>query len=241
MSAPKIDGYPDFARLADQEVARQLKLVWDQLQALARGEQELEAKVPDTSSLSKATTTLTQLQQAANRRISGLTAADIAAVATGRLTAANLQLALSQLQSPPGAWLSRSSDFSHNSSGNWLLFTADTANEDNNSICDTVNSRLVCKTAGLYRVWLTSSWETNATGARFSLVTRNGIVGVGTSACQANQQAITDAGAATVYGNSQELRLAVDDYLVLNLKQTSGGTLLATSVLTKFGMRWLSP
>ncbi len=84
MPIPKITGYPDFTRLADQEAARQFKLAWDALKALSDGIASLT--LPDTTQISLDVVTLSQLVQAQAREV---------AAARLRIPLARLRVAIS--------------------------------------------------------------------------------------------------------------------------------------------------
>jgi hypothetical protein len=92
---------------------------------------------------------------------------------------------------------------------------------DNDAIHDTVtnNGRLVCKTAGTYLITGCVEWDPNTTGGRQLTVRLNGTTAVvaqeGGAAGSLNpQQSVT-----TVYA------LAVNDFVELLVRQTSGGAL----------------
>lgn len=137
----------------------------------------------------------------------------------------------------PGAWLTKSGAFSHNSSGNYLKVTFDTANEDNDGICDIANSRLVCRTAGIYFLQGHIRFPTNATGIRSLAINLNDVAIGAETQLQAN----TVATFLTSFPIVAMLRLAVGDYVDLQAYQNSGGTLTCAAAGLFFGIQGLRP
>jgi hypothetical protein len=93
---------------------------------------------------------------------------------------------------------------------------------DTNVIHDTVtnNSRLTCKTAGIYQINGNISWATHATGLRILQMKLNGATII------AHNTVVSVGGAfqtTMVIGTTYQL--AVNDYLQLEVYQNSGGAL----------------
>ncbi|MDQ3649699.1 MAG: hypothetical protein M3458_05340 [Acidobacteriota bacterium] len=93
---------------------------------------------------------------------------------------------------------------------------------DTDAIHDNVtnNSRLTCKTAGLYQISFAAVYDTNTTGERYLRVLLNNATIIAT---QSNRQSI--AGDAIVAGPTL-YQLAVNDYIELQAYQSSGAALL---------------
>lgn len=245
MALPQIAGYPNFTGIKDREVVHQLKLIWDQLIALSLGESELSGRIPTLGALPADVTNLEQLQQTLSRTVtslgstvSGLTAADIANVPAGDIAATDVQAALDELDSekmpidPPGGWLSRAAQSIGNNS--LTKITANVANEDNDSICDTVNSKLLCNTPGVYRIWSVVQFAADADGVRYSVVKLNN-----TSYLDYDLDFYGNSGLSTFTHNVLEYRLAATDYLEIYVYHTAGAALNVT--LYQFGMQWVRP
>lgn len=103
---------------------------------------------------------------------------------------------------------------------------------------DTVtnNSRLTCRVAGLYDIKVHTEWELHATGRRYVFLKLNGATYIG--------------GYDLSTGNVQDIpvstedRLAVGDYVEVEVFQTSGGNLnivSAAQYTPEFMMSWRSP
>jgi hypothetical protein len=81
----------------------------------------------------------------------------------------------------------------------------------------TANTRLTIGVAGVYSVAGYAEFDANATGDRVLRVLKNGATAFGASGP-------APAGTARISG-AAALRLAADDYLQLEVRQTSGGNL----------------
>lgn len=83
----------------------------------------------------------------------------------------------------------------------------------------TNNSRLTCKTAGLYKIEGTVLFKPNATGRRFAVVRLNGSSYIGQDETCADVSNYPALNVSSVY------ELAVNDYVELLAFQSSGGNL----------------
>jgi hypothetical protein len=94
---------------------------------------------------------------------------------------------------------------------------------DTDAIHDTVtnNSRLTCKTAGVYAIFGGLRFASNATGRRFVLILLNGVTNI------AIYSANADTGAQHQITISHMYKLAVNDYIEMQVLQTSGAALNA--------------
>lgn len=92
---------------------------------------------------------------------------------------------------------------------------------DTDTIHDTVtnNSRLTCKTAGLYVIHAHLGYASHATGRRYLIIRLNGT----TEICRESQTAVN--GSATTLTVATEYQLAVNDYVEMVAWQNSGGAL----------------
>lgn len=117
----------------------------------------------------------------------------------------------------PGCWMSNSANFTHNSTGNFLQLTLDTINEDNNSMGDTANNRLVAKTAGIYHLVGHVHFASNTTGTRWGAIKVNGVVVV--------QSSTPGSGNSSIISFGRYNRLAKGDLVTLWGFQDSGGNL----------------
>lgn len=96
---------------------------------------------------------------------------------------------------------------------------ADTYDSQGSQFSAAAPTRLTCQVAGTYLLVFTGWWDTNATGARFHGLLKNGTV------YEAAHQSV---GNATWYvGGSvvHQMKLAVGDYIECVVYQTSGGSL----------------
>lgn len=144
----------------------------------------------------------------------------------------------------PQARVYKSTDFTHNSTGNWLACTFDSERwdyypagytEQHSTSANT--SRLTCRVPGLYVIGGGGVWDTNTTGARGVGIYLNGTAfiqtDVGSPAATFTHQSVT-----TVW------RLGVGDYVELHFYQNSGANRTLTSVAQysiEFWFGWLSP
>lgn len=83
----------------------------------------------------------------------------------------------------------------------------------------TNNSRLTCKTAGVYDIGANVRFASNATGMRSLRLRLNGV----TDIAEENRTALS--GVATVFIVFTEYLLAVNDYIEVSAFQNSGGSL----------------
>lgn len=94
---------------------------------------------------------------------------------------------------------------------------------DTNAIHDTStnNSRLTCKTAGVYVISASVQFAANATGLRAVNIVVNGSVYI----APMRFMAVTDAGNASLVTNTTIYQLAVNDYVQVLVQQNSGANL----------------
>jgi hypothetical protein len=115
-----------------------------------------------------------------------------------------------------------SSNFTHNSTGNWLSITLDSERWDTDTIHSTVSNtgRLTCKTAGKYLIIGQASFAANATGRRRLQIVLNGTTTIG-------YVVVDNLGASTVvrFEVVTVYNLSVNDYVQLQAWQNSGGNL----------------
>ena len=112
--------------------------------------------------------------------------------------------------------------------------------QDTDAIHDTVtaNSRLTCKTAGFYLIFGTVRWDVNSSGNRSIGIRLNGTASDPATTLanvQVNGIATNNSDMAVATG----YQLAVNDYVELVVRQTSGGSLDVQSVgnhSPEFGM-----
>ncbi len=134
---------------------------------------------------------------------------------------------------PPGCWMTKASgNFTHNSSGNWLIYPADTAHEDNDGIADTANNALVIRTAGIYLVWFTVTLGAGASANLNTEVWKNG-------ASLSPGLRMDFVGTYVGDGLSGCYRLVAGDSLTLHCYQNSGGDGTVYGALTSFGVQWV--
>lgn len=111
-----------------------------------------------------------------------------------------------------------------NVTGTLLAFNSERYDTDTMHDTVTNNSRITIKTAGLYVVTLNFTWPTNGTGERRASIFLNGATQIAFSSTSP-AQITTDNGIclATIY------KLAVNDYLTVQVYQSSGGALNVNS------------
>ena len=92
---------------------------------------------------------------------------------------------------------------------------------DNDTIHDTSsnNSRLTCKTAGLYLIVANVRWDANTTGGRVLNIRLNGGTKIAESAAAPTPSSVMSHNLTTIY------QLAVNDYVEVVATQFSGGPL----------------
>lgn len=143
----------------------------------------------------------------------------------------------------PQARAYKSTDFSHNSSGNWLAITLDSerwdyyppsGSEQHSTSSNT--SRLTCRVPGLYVIGGGIQWDTNTTGSRGASIKINATtylqIQLAPAAAELHQQV------TTLY------RLSPGDYVELMAFQDSGGTRTVTAAgaySPEFWFGWISP
>lgn len=171
----------------------------------------------------------TQLHAAAHQPGGGDAMAVDAAAATGSLRTLGtgaLQSAVGNHTHAGGGGADISARVTHNvdqsiPNGTVTTLAFNTESFDTDAIHDTVtnNSRLTCKTAGVYAIFGGLRFASNATGRRFALILLNGITNIAVYSSNA------DAGGQHQMTISHMYKLAVNDYLELQVLQTSGGAL----------------
>jgi hypothetical protein len=139
------------------------------------------------------------------------------------------------ISNKPGCWLTLSGNFTHNSTGNLLSIPFNTANEDNDSMADVANNRLVCRTPGIYLLWLNVLWGANATGTRLTSIN------VGGAAVVYDTRLAVPATWSTANGCSVVIRLAAGNLVTWQALQASGGNLIIQASITQAGAAWLRP
>ncbi len=94
---------------------------------------------------------------------------------------------------------------------------------DNDTIHDNVvnNTRLTCKTAGIYIITGVVNWAANVTGLRLAQIYKNGTTIIGGN----QMDAVSAAGVPTKQGVTVLINLAVNDYVELFVSQGSGASL----------------
>lgn len=124
-----------------------------------------------------------------------------------------------------------------------LAFNSERWNTDTMHNTVTNNSRLTCKTAGLYRITAHVQFATNATGERTVHLRVNGLVFIASQGGAPNPT----AGNATNITVSDEYPLAVNDYVEVLAFQASGGALNVNASdnvnarnACEFEMTWIS-
>lgn len=108
-----------------------------------------------------------------------------------------------------------------------LVLAFNTERFDTNAIHDTAvnNSRLTCKTAGLYLIVGNIEWAANATGYRRLDIRLNGA----TLIASEREGDVVVAAITTIQHITTIYQLAVNDYVELLATQTSGGNLNVNS------------
>jgi hypothetical protein len=126
-------------------------------------------------------------------------------------------------------------------SGTPLLLALNSERFDTDTIHDTVtnNSRLTCKTAGVYAIKGTVRFASNSTGARTLAIKLNGT----TYLAYTQTNAVSSGSLATILNIATTYAMAVNDYVELEATQSSGGALNVESIanyspefmMTRFG------
>lgn len=133
-----------------------------------------------------------------------------------------------------GASVYRTTTYSHTSTGNWVAIPFDNEFDDSDTCHDnsTNNTRLTCKTAGVYIVTGSLVWDVNSTGIRGLRFRVNGTGEVYGSTTEPNNGANDNN-----MSSSAIIKLAVNDYIEMQGFQNSGGNLNVTSTIyPKFAM-----
>lgn len=99
-----------------------------------------------------------------------------------------------------------------------LAFNSERFDTDNIHDLITNNSRLTCRTAGKYLIVGNCAFEFNSTGARLVEITKNGSLYL----VQVSSNAVTTAGWGTNFSASVIEDMNVNDYVELQVLQTSG-------------------
>ncbi|MBA7710430.1 hypothetical protein ES703_119372 [subsurface metagenome] len=103
----------------------------------------------------------------------------------------------------------------------WTYISYNSERYDTDLIHDNVtnNSRLTCKTAGIYIIVAQISWDLHATGTRQTQIRLNRAVALAQYRMEAFATEYPNYTMATIY------KLAVNDYIEVLVRQTSGVTL----------------
>ncbi len=124
------------------------------------------------------------------------------------------------------------------SGSTWVLLSWDQEDFDNDAIHDTatLNSRLVCKTAGLYLPILQAGYAINAAGDRGGMIRKNS-AGDGTLGTEVARTTVhASASFRTQVTPSGPVELAGNDYLEAFGIQNSGGDLALEAAFSHFSM-----
>lgn len=129
-------------------------------------------------------------------------------------------------QRMPAARVYHSANQTAPTSGTQLTLAFDSERFDTDTIHDTVtnNSRLTCRTAGVYQITGHISWAANATGARQLSIKLNG-----TTFLAIALDPVASAASLLIQGVTTLYQLAVNDYVELQALQTSGGALVVNA------------
>lgn len=152
-------------------------------------------------------------------------------VAAATLPAADLNKVrddLNFLYSPPKCSLTRSAAKSiANSTTTQFDFDQEDYDNDTMHSNATNPSRSTIKTAGVYLIIGATTWTNNVTGRRLSQFIVNGVTGL-----TGHDQATVGGAGECSYVISQQRLFAVNDYVELNVFQSSGGALNVNCSLT---------
>lgn len=106
-----------------------------------------------------------------------------------------------------------------NSSATAIAFNTETLDTDTMHDNSTNNTRLTCKTAGIYSIFAQARFASNATGDRILAIVLNGTTTL------VNQRVPAVNGNVTSLNVYTEYSLAVNDYVEATAFQNSGGAL----------------
>jgi hypothetical protein len=109
--------------------------------------------------------------------------------------------------------------FANNTPG-ILDLAAGNIDYDTNAMADIANDKIIIKTAGLYIITAKAVWAANATGTRFNIIYKNG-----TTAIAEHRHAATPGSNYKTVLSTEPMPFAVNDYVQLQLSQSSGGSL----------------
>lgn len=107
-----------------------------------------------------------------------------------------------------------------NSTATTLAFNSERYDTDTIHDPSTNNERLTCKTAGIYLISATVQFQANATGYRSLSLAVNGTISI-----SGVVQPATAGGIVTQINVGGIYPLAVNDYVIVQASQTSGGVL----------------
>lgn len=128
-----------------------------------------------------------------------------------------------------GVKVHRSTNFTHNSSGNWLSIDFDTDVVDHDNLHETSNStakkKVLIPETAWYAVSANAEWDSDVTGKRGLQISKNGVNGAG----EVLVRAYNDASNGLVQQVSIPVYLSAGDYLTADVKQTSGANRTVSS------------
>ena len=260
----RITGYPDFQRLPDRDLVQQLKLIWDAIKGISADVAavplaDIVALQKQVTALQTSVTSLTVQTTTSSWAITSLTAA-LAALDVlttkgdllSRTSSAYTRLGVGtsyqflvpdsaqasglKWWTPPGAGLKFAANSTIATGAAWQKILLDTAVEDNDGICDTVNSKLICRTAGIYTVNFNLVFGgEDADNIRVVGAYLNGVE-------LARAGGPANSTYAVAYpGVRDNVRLAVNDYIELYAFQNSGSSLTVYAFGTYLNIRWVRP
>lgn len=156
------------------------------------------------------------------------------------ISAGSLSVAGRAYNDPPGAGIKASSDWNKASSGSFTKITAfNTAVEDNDNIVDTVNSKLICRTPGIYQIVI-NLVGVSAASAGKSLVQlyKNGGPTIGT--INVFSEKIQEPNGYLTHNFGAYIRLVTNDYLEL-YEYSNVGVTPWYAILSIMQMQWIRP
>jgi hypothetical protein len=141
-----------------------------------------------------------------------------------------INAAVLALQSPPRAHVYHNANQSI-PTGSGTVLALNSEREDTDAIHDNVtnNSRLTCKAAGTHLIVGNVEWAANAIGYRRAMILYNGtsLLGIQDSLALTSASITTHLTVAAIY------RLAVNDYVELQVAQDSGSSLFVLSTASR--------